>query len=616
MPLKKLVLKPGINRENTSYTSEGGWYASDKVRFRQGTPEKIGGWLRISANTFLGTCRSLWDWVTLGGLKLIGVGTHLKFYVTAGGKYYDVTPIRTTYTLGADPFSTTDGSDVVTVTDATGGYTDGDFVTFSGGTAVGGLDLNNEYQLTYVTGNTYTITASSAATSTATGGGASVSAEYQINVGPEIVVPFVGWAAGAWGLGTWGNSDPATDALRTWTQSNFGEDLIFGPRSGDLYYWDNTSGLSSRAVALSSLGGASDVPTIFNSLIVSDVSRFVLCCGVNEIGSGILDPMLIRWSDQESAVNWTPSATNQAGSLRLSRGAEIVTTIQSRQEILVWTDVALYSLQYVGAPVVWAAQLVGENISIVSTNSVAYANGITYWMGAGKFYMYDGRVQSLNCDVRKYIYSDIEDLQGKQIFAGTSEAYHEVWWFYCSEGSDTVDRYVIFNYHEGIWYYGTMARTAWLDSRISEYPIAATYSNNIVNHEVGTDDGESAILAAILSSVTSAQFDLDDGHQFMFVNRVIPDVTFVGSSAESPSITMELSPLSSSGSGYNDPKSVGGNNSGAITRSASVPIEEFTSQINVRVRGRQMAVTITSSDLGVAWQLGAPRVDMRPDGRR
>jgi hypothetical protein len=617
MPLSKILLKPGINRENTRYTNEGGWYDGDKVRFRQGTPEKIGGWARRSGDTFLGICRSLWNWVTLGGNNLIGVGTNLKFYIDQGGIYYDITPLRDTETL-TNPFSTTSGSPIVEVTDAAAGYIDGDFVTFSGATAVGGLTLNGEYQISYDVGTTYTITASSNASSTATGGG-TVTAAYQINVGPAFQSPLTGWGAGGWGLGTWGVGVSSSDALRLWSQSNFGEDLIFNPRGGGLYYWEASGGVfNNRGEDIALILGASDVPTKANRVLVSDVSRFVFAFGTTDIGSSTLDPLLIRWSEQEDYLNWTPSATTQAGSLRLSIGSSIITALQSRQEVLVWTDTAIYSLQYLGAPFVWGAQLVGDNISIASPNAAAIASGVTYWMGLDKFYKYDGRTQTLRCDLRQYIFDDINPLQMDQVCCGTNEGFNEVWWFYCSADSVVIDKYVVYNYGEDIWYYGTMGRTAWLDSGLQSGPIAATYVNNIVNHETGNDDGTGDALVPIEAYIASAEFDLNDGHNFSFVWRALPDITFRGSTNNgmSPSVTMTLLPLRNSGAGYTNPASVGGSNSAGITRTAVFPIEEFTGQVYPRVRGRQMALRIDSTTLGVAWQMGAFRLDLRPDGRR
>ena len=616
MPLRKLVLRPGVNKEVTRYVDEEGWADCDKIRFRAGYPEKIGGWQRISSNTFLGVARALFNWVTLEGQKLLSVGTNLKFYIEKGGAYFDVTPERTPSGVSlTDPFETVSGSTTVTVTDANGGYINGDFVTFSGASAVGGLTLNGEFQITYSTGNTYTIQSSSAASSSATGGG-SVTAKYQLNVGPEFAVPLVGWGAGGWSEGTWGNGATSTDSLRLWSQSNFGEDLIFGPRGSSIYYWDATNGLTTRAVDLSSLAGASNTPTKQNFILVSDVSRFVFCFGANTLGTSTQDPMLIRWSDQENAVNWTPSATNQAGDLRLSQGSEIISALQARQEILVFTDSALYALQYVGGTIVWGAQLLSTNLSIASQNAAVFSDGVTYWMGLDSFYLYDGSVKNLPCTVKRHVFSDINQEQIEQVFAGSNEGFNEIWWFYCSGTSTTVDKYVIYNYEQNIWYFGSLARSAWVDTGIRQFPVAATYSNNLVTHEDGLDNNEGSSGTAITAFITSGEFDIDDGDRFSFIRRLLPDITFEGSTAESPAATFELLPLQSSGSGRNDPLSEGGSSSGTVTRSATVPVEKYTTQVNTRVRGRQLSIKVQSDSLGVKWQLGAPRIDIRADGRR
>lgn len=616
MPLQKIQLKPGLNKENTRYTTEGGWFDSDKVRFRQGNPEKLGGWERISSNTFLGVCRSLWNWVTLGGQNLVGVGTNLKFYIERGGFYYDVTPIRSTVTL-SNPFDTISGLPTVTVNDIAHGCVTGDYVTFSGASTVGGLDLNNEYSVTVVNVDTYTITASSNASSTVTGGGgASVTAAYQINTGNALQVPITGWGAGPWGSGGWGVGTATVFGIRLWSQSNFGEDLVFAYRGGPLLYWDATGSTSTRGVYVSSLTGASDVPTIVNYTIVSDINRFAFAFGCNEIGSADIDAMLVRWSNQEDVAMWTPSAANQAGSLRLSHGSEIVSALQARQELLVWTDTSLYSLQYLGAPDVWGAQILGDNLSIASPNAMVYAANTAFWMGKDKFYLYDGTVRPLPSDLRRYVFNDFNQSQYQQVFAGTNEGFNEVWWFYCSINSTSVDRYVVYNYVENVWYYGTMARTAWLDTALRSYPIAATYTHNLVQHEKGTDDKETATTLPIEAYITSSEFDLDDGQHFVLINRILPDVTFEGSTADSPAIIMTLQPMSNSGSGYNSPLSEGGNSSRTITRTATVPIEQFTGQVFVRIRGRQLAMKVQSTGLGVMWQLGSPRLDMQRDGRR
>ena len=714
MPLKKLLLKPGVNRENTRYTSEGGWYESDNIRFRQGTPEKLGGWTRISEASYLGLARSLLNWITLTSQNLVGVGTHLKFYIENGGGYNDITPLRATTSAGDVTFSavssTLDGainasittitladtsgfpaagkiiidsevidysaissntltgctrgasslvtgtststtaathSDTtavgcfsVTIADSGHGASTGDFVTYSGAASLGGniiaSMLNQEYQIeNVIDANNYVIIAKSFSSATITNanytniastsldsgnGGGSVVGAYQINSGASSANPLVGWGAAGWGAGAWGQGEADTEALRVWSQQNFGEDLIFAHRNGAIFYWDASDAggdLNTRAVGLSTLSGASNVPSVTNNLLVSDISRFVFCFGTNPLGSSAKDPMLIRWSDQEDATNWTPDATNQAGSLRLSRGTEIVSAQQSRQEVLVWTDSSVYSLQYVGAGSgVWSATLVGEQTSIASQNSVAYANGVSYWMGKDKFYKYDGRVQTLRCDLRKYIFTDFNDLQYVQVFGGSNEAFHEVWWFYCSGSSSSVDRYVIYNYREDIWYYGNMARTAWLDSGLRSFPLAATYNSVLVDHENGIDDNETGTPAAISAFITSAQFDLEDGHQFALVSRMIPDVSFEGSTGDSPTINMTLFPLNSSGSGRNTTASESGVNAGAVVRSASSPVDVYTEQIHTRVRGRQMSLKVDSGTTGVQWQLGSPRLDMRADGRR
>ena len=631
MPLKKLLPAPGVNRENSRYTNEGRWYSCDKIRFRQGTPEKIGGWRQVLNDQFLGICRSLWAWASLGGVKYVGLGTNLKYYISVagGGVYNDVTPLRGTATL-TDPFSTTIGLPTVNVYDVAHGCVTNDFVTLTSTAPVGGLTISGEYQITVVDVDNYTITASSNATSTVTyppGGGGTVTAAYQINTGDEIQTVAAGWGGGGWGLGGWGVGATSTTSIRVWNHYNFGEDLIFGPKNGPMYYWDQSAGLTTRGVELTSLAGASDVPTVQTLLMVSDTSRFVLAFGCNDYGSGTQDTMLIRWSDQESAVNWTPAATNQAGSLRLSHGSVIEAIAQVRQEILVWTDTALYSLQYLGPPVVWGSQLLADNLSILSDRAWGTAAGVTYWMGNEKFYLYDGRVQALNCDVRQYVFSDFNFNQSQQVFAGTNEQFGEIWWFYCSANSTTVDKYVIYNYMEKIWYYGTMARTSWIDTSVSNViPMACDYNRRLLYQEAGLDDNATTTTQPIEAYITSAEFDIDDGYNFGFVWRVLPDVNFTGSTAENPTMNLTLLPLQNSGSGYTrgvDPvasvtsdMSVAGENAFPVIRSATVPVEKFTGQVNIRVRGRQMSIKAASDQIGVQWQLGACRLEIRPDGRK
>jgi hypothetical protein len=621
MPLSKLLLKPGINRENTRYTTEGGWYDCDKIRFRQGTPEKIGGWAQVSANRFLGVCRSLWAWTALNGVRLVGVGTHVKMYLSVGGGYYDITPLRAVSAAGAVTFSASLGSSIMTVRNVAHGATEGSYVTFSGAVGLGGnvsaAVLNVEYYIdSVIDADFYRIVVPVTANAADLGnGGAATVARYQINIGPEIQRPISGWSAGPWGVGPWGIGRPGIEELRLWSQSNYGEDLIFGPRGGGVYFWTNSSLFSERGVNIRDLGGASDAPKVQNKVLVSDVSRFVLCFGVNEIAFDELDPMLIRWSDQEDFQNWTPSITNQAGGIRLSIGSQIVSAVQTRQEILVLTDLALYSLQYQGPPFVWGAQTLADNISIAGPNAVIVANNTTFWMGEDKFYVYTGQVQTLRCDLRNYVFQDFNFGQREQVFAGTNEAFNEVWWWYPSAASNVPDKYVVYNYSEDLWYYGDMTRTAWLDSAESGKPLAA-FSNRLVTHEVGVDDLSSGSAVPIPAYISSSQIDIQDGEDFGFVWRVLPDITFRGSTAANPTATMSLLPLQNSGAGYQSPASVGGTNAAPVTRTAVLPIEQFTGIVYTRVRGRQMSVEIESDGLGVTWQLGAPRIDIKPDGRR
>jgi len=699
MPLQKILFKPGVNRENTRYTTEGGWYECDKIRFRQGNPEVVGGWEPFSVATYLGVCRSLWNWVTLGGDNLIGIGTNLKFYLAQGGVFYDITPIRLTTAAGEVTF-VGNGTTTVTVSDTNHGCVTGDFVTFSGATGTYATTLNAQYQVTVLTANTYTITTPIVIAVGATGG-ASVVGTYQINVGPAIPAPLVGWGAGTWGspppaggtIGTWGYGLTSTSSLRLWNEINYGEDLVYGPRTGPIYYWNATNGVNTRGVLLNSLGGTVsftnasptvvtstvlytegaaiqfsgaslpsgtspnttyyvfqvngltfnlldaagnevntsssgtgvvslivDVPTVQNNMTVSDTSRFLIAFGCNDYGSSVLDPMLIRWSAQDDIYNWTPDPTNQAGFTRLSHGSEIITTVQTRQEIVVFTDASVYSLQYLGPPYVWAPQLLGDNISVMSPNSAVIASGIVYWMGVDKFYAYDGRVQTLKCDLLRFVFSDLNQEQALQVFCGTNEGFNEVWWFYCSANSTAIDKYVIYNYGEKVWYYGTMERTAWLDSGLQPYPIAAKYTSAnttgvIINHETGLNDNTTGTATAIDAYISSSEFDIGDGHNFGFVWRVLPDLTFGNATSTPagalPAVSMTLQGLSNSGSGVTSTASqpVAKSNTYVIT-------EQFTGQIFTRMRGRQMIFKISSNQVNTCWQLGAPRIDIRPDGRR
>lgn len=618
MALKKLEFTPGVNRESTSYAAEGTWYICDKVRFRSRKPEKIGGWTPISSGTFLGTARTMWAWTTNAGYNNVGVGTHLKYYVENNGSYYDITPLRSTVTLLLDPF-TTNGTTTVTVTHTAHGAITGDFVTFSGAVGFNGLtagDLNKEFQLTYLTANTYSIVVSTTPSGSGAGGGAAVVAAYQINTGTQLAVQSFGWGAGGWGASGWGlgASTGVATPLRLWNAHNYGQNLVYGPRGGALYYWDASvlpANFSSRGVLVSSLPGASDVPLFQNELLVSDTSRFVLVFGTNEIGSSTIDPLLIRWSDQEDITDWTPAITNQAGGIKLSSGSKIVSAISTKQEVVVFTDSAVYSMQYVGPPYVWNLSQSADNVSVMSPHSMAVANNIVYWMGLDKFYMYSGRVETLPCSLRQYVFTDINLDQRDQVICGTNEGYTEIWWFYCSSGNVTAtpDRYVVFNHLDRAWYYGTMQRTAWLDSGLRQWPMGIQ-SNRILYHENGTDDNTTGTPVAMNSYIESADFDIDDGDKMQFCWRMIPDLTFNGSTVTDPSVTVVVKPRDFPGVDYK-PEAPD-----AVIRSVQSPVEQYTKQVFLRFRGRQMAFRIESNTIGTQWQLGNPRIDIRSDGRK
>jgi len=642
--LQKLQLRPGINKESTTLANEGTWFEMDKVRFRSGFPEKIGGWVAdtgSSATTtlppptgsFWGTCRSLFNWITLSSYNLLGVGTNLKFYIQngTGGSFYDVTPIRSTTAAGDVTFAATNGSTTLTVTDAAHGAQAGDFVTYSGAVSLGGVItatvLNKEYQVASVTSNNvYTITSAVAANASDVGnGGSATVGTYQITTGSDTSTSNVGWGAGGWGGITtgytstgWGSPAPAGvglgSQLRLWSQANYGEDLIFNPRGGGLYLWETNANpnIFDRGTLLTT----GDTPDVCNFVMVSDSSRFVLCFGVNDYGSAVQNPMLVRWSDQEDYTQWTPAITNQAGSFTLSEGSTIITASQSRQEILVWTDSALYSMQYLGPPYVWGFQILSDNLSIVSPNATATVNNVTYWMGIDKFYMYSGRAETLYCPLRQYIFNDINISQAFQFFSGTNEGYNEVWWFYCSAGSTDIDRYVIYNHLEKIWSYGNLGRTAWLDSPLRASPMATGYNSQLIYHESGVDDGTTNPPTAISSFCQSADINIGDGHNYGFGYRMIPDVTFNGSTVNNPTVTFTLRPRQNPGSNYSASATPAVTSTQNYQSTRNYEVQQFTEIVYVRVRGRQMAFRISSSTLGVQWQLGVPSLDIRPDGRR
>jgi hypothetical protein len=632
MPLQKIVLRPGINRENTNYSGEGGWWDGDKIRFRSGFPEKIGGWTRYSNSQFLGTCRSINQWTTLDGEVLLGLGTNSKFYISKGGAYFDITPIydiTTPMQAPLGPFAAINGSNILTVTDPTYNPELGDYVIFSGAVSLGGnitaTVLNQEYQVVGVpSSTTYQIQLPVTANASDTGkGGATVTGTYLVPSGLDNYTYGLGWGAGPWSRGGWGSgfSSGIGQQLRLWTQDNFGEDLIFAPRGGEIYYWDATAGVTVRGITLEQasynagyITESTFVPNTTYQIISSTVQRFCIAFGANPYDptntNTPFDPLLVRWSDQENPFDWVPTAINQSGEQRLSIGSQIVTALNTRQEILVWTDAAIYSMQYLGPPFVYGFQLLQDNVSIMGPKAAITVNNVTYWMGADKFFVYSGRVETLPCSVRQFIFQDLNRDQAYQIFAASNEQFSEVWWFYCSKGSNTINKYVVYNYLDRVWYYGTMARTAWLDTGVLQNPIGADYSGRLLNHEDGVDDSAGPSTLPIAAYIQSSDFDIGDGHNFGFVWRILPDVTFAGSNVTNPSCTMVVKPRTNSGTAYGTP------NAETVVRTQSYPVEEFTGQVYTRIRGRQLAFKIESAGVGTAWQLGAPRIDIRNDGRR
>jgi hypothetical protein len=734
MPLQKLQFRPGVNREGTTLANEGGWFECDKIRFRSGYPEKIGGWVidtgtyynnGISAappaGAYWGVCRAMWNWNTLAGQNLLAIGTNLKYYIQNGpdGVFFDITPLRNPAgtAVASNAFTTANTSTTVTVNAPGHGAQTGDFVTISGvGGAINGIPaaaLNKEFQITYLNANQYNIVVSSPATSSGTTGAATFT--YQITTGLETYTVATGWGAGTWGgyaLGSttntlngainssatsivltsatgfsasgtividtesitysgistntltgcvrgangttaaahltgavvtqvtsafsgWGVAASGTGVgqqLRLWSQANYGENLIFNPRGGAMYYWDVNANINTfdRGVVMKAgdtVGGAvmqATTPSLVNFVMVSDASRFVIAFGCNDptgvYATATQDPLQIRWSQQEEYYTWTPATTNQAGDYRLSRGSQIITAQQTRQEILVWTDAAVYSMQYLGPPYVWGFQIMGDNISIAGPNVVSVANNVTYWMGTDKFYMYSGRVETLPCALRQYVYDDINMEQSYQFFSSTNEGYNEIWWFYCSANSTVIDKYVIFNHLERTWYYGTMGRTAWLDSPLRDVPMSAGYAGShcgtLIYQETGNDDGTTTPPSPIISYCQSSDFDIGDGHNFGLVTRIIPDLTFDGSDVANPTVVFTVRPRQNPGANYgssDSPDVVSVNN---YSGQRYYNVQQFTQYVYVRVRGRQMAFRVGSNELGVAWQLGAPRLDVRPDGRR
>lgn len=621
MPLTKLQFRPGINRETTDYTNEGGWYDCNRIRFRDGAPETIGGWAKYTTEVFAGTCRALIGWRTLDGSQFLGVGTNLKYYLNQGGVYYDITPLRATTVAGAVTFAATNGSATITVSDISHGALVGDFVTFSGAVSLGGnitaAVLNREYEIqTVIDADSYTITATATANSSDSGdGGAAVVGAYQINIGLDTSVIGNGWGAGPWGAGGWG--DPADTSvagaqLRLWSHTPYGEDLVFNPRGGGIYYWDRGSGLTARGVTLASLVGATATPTVANIVLLSERDRHLMAFGCDdEFTTGVLDPLLIRFSSQESLTSWQSLPTNTAGSLRISSGSEIIAAVQTRQVILVLTDVGVHTVQFVGPPFTFGLSEIASGTTIAGPNAAVSVGDEVYWMGQGEFYRFSGLVQQVPCGVKSYVFNDINEDQYYKVTSGHNSAFGEVWWFYPSADSQENDRYVVYNYTQNLWHYGEIVRTAWLDRGILDTPTAASTDQYLYSHEVGVSDGSTNPATALGSYIESSPIDLDEGDRFMFIRRMIPDVTFTRSTQVTPpTATMTIKMRNFPGGGYV------GTNARLITQTASVPIEEFTEQVYLRLRGRSAIFRMESACACTAWRLGSPRVEIRTDGAR
>ena len=699
MPIKALKFKPGIMSDITSYSNEGGYVDGDKVRFRFGFPEKIGGWIKHNANTFLGTARSLHNWVALDSSDYLGLGTTFKYYIEQGGTYSDITPNRATTTNGI-LFAATDGSATIIATDNSHGAVVGDFVTISDAVSLGGnitaTVLNQEHQIVTVeNASVFTIVVSATANSSDTGnGGAGVDGVYQINSGTNSGSSGTGFGVGLWGgltstalqtqlaealdssetaidvddeteitttgdiilvdeelmtvsstaddntltvtrgtSGTTavthadntlvrlalGNADPlddfvgwgqtavvtVTNELRVWTHDNFGEDLLINPRNGGIYYWDKSNGLTTRAVEISTLGGASNTPTVAKQILVSDQDRHVIAFGANSLGTIIQDPLLIRFSTQESLVNWTPTATNTAGDLRLGGGSTFIQAVETKQAILVFTDKTLHAMKFIGPPFTFGLQELSKNITIMSSRSAKAVDDAVFWMGLDSFYIYAGQTQQLPCTVKDKVFLDFNFDQRDKVHSGVNTEFSEITWFYPTADSSEIDAYVTYNYAEQVWYYGTLSRTAWLDRGVRTLPLA-TGGNYLYNHEIGYDDDGSAMT----SFIESAPIDMGDGEKFSFIRRVIPDITFNGSTSINPTADFTIKAKDFPGSTYDQTSTQ------STSRSSTSPVEQFTNKLDYRIRGRSFALRIDSSAIGTKYKLGTPRIDVREDGRR
>jgi hypothetical protein len=631
MPFIKLQFRPGLNRDQTNYSGEGGWYDCDKIRFRSGYPEKVGGWKKATPFSYIGVCRQMWNWITSYSDNFLALGTNIKVYIEAGGAFYDITPLQSTFISPATDncIATSNGSTTVTITIVGHGVTSGTYVDISGATAVGGIpdtELNGNYPITVIDADTFTITVATAATSTTTGGGAGITVSFEIEPGNAIRTEGYGWGTGTWSRGTWGSGsvEPVFLPQRDWWFDNFDNDLVMNIRNGPIYYWergataDPSTALATRASLLSEFATSAgydpdDVPAAAMQVLVSQQDKHLIAFGAVPYGStssADFDPLLIRWADQDNPFQWEPLPTNSAGFLRVSRGSRIIRALPTRQEILVWTDTHLYTLQFLGTTDVFSLQEYADNISIMSPRACASASNITYWMGQDKFYAYTGRVETLPCTIRNYIFQNLNFNQTDQIVCGTNEEWNEIWWFYPSAQSSWNDRYVVYNHLERLWYYGTMERTAWLDTPLREFPQAAdaspsTLTGFLYNHEDGVDNDD----APMISYIQSNDFDLEEGDKFLLTRRMIPDVNFDGSEIATPEVELVIRPRNFPGSTYQ-------NDVADTQRVVRTSVDVYTDQVFMRARARQMAFKIQSDALGVQWQLGSPRLDVRPDGQR
>ena len=629
MPLQKFLFNPGINKEGTAYTAEGGWFDGNLVRFRKGLPEKIGGWAKNSLNTYLGTGRKLHAWVNLQGTKFLGIGTRVKLYIQEGDAFYDITPLRSTTSAGDVTFSATNGSSTITATDTSHGAMAGDFVTFSGASSLGGnvtaAVLNQEYEIATVpSANTYTFTAKDTSGTTVTAnasdsgnGGSSVVGAYQINIGLDTYVQGSGWGSGTWGEGTFGSVSAlsASSQLRLWSIDNFGEDMLSCARAGNIFFWDNTDTVSVRAKALEDLSGANLPPTVGLQVLVSDIDRHAIVLGADPINTdgtartSVIDPLLIAFCDQENILEWEPKSTNTAGSLRLSSGSQIIGGIRARQEVLIWTDTSLYSLQFIGPPLTFGLNLINEGVGLIGPNAAVNSPAGIFWMDRKGFYVYNGSVQNIPCSVHSYVFDDINEEQNFQFFGFLNRQFNEVGWFYSSSDSNLPNRYAVFNYVDNVWSIGQLDRTAWIDEGIENNPRAAGEASSnyyIYDHETGNDADGSPMTNVYIES---GDFDIGEGEEFQFIRRMIPDVKFTGTGGSGQQINTVLKTRNYPGD--------------SLTTDSTSAFTATTTKIDMRARARQAVVRFESDDdaaegvqLGVGFRVGGTRLDLRPNGRR